>query len=176
VMLFCLFQRQNTMNSIKLTHTFLKIALFMCHKIIYSLLMTHCCLLKHTPFNLSVKKLKYPAIMCIVYAVQVQMHTGDYSNYTRICMHASKHTCARMHTNTHAPTRARARTHTHTPTPTHTHSYKQSLLNMRATSNRTPLRHLILKQAQRVRNFGSQYKLLTFSMLIVTKLLACFAQ
>jgi hypothetical protein len=140
------------MNSIKLTHTLFKIALFMCHKIIYSLLMTHCCLLKHTPFNLSVKILKYPAIMCIVYAVQVQMHTGAYSNYTHICIQ----TC----------------THTHM----HAHSYKQSLLNMCATRNRTPLCHLILKQAQRVRNFGSPYKLLTFSMLIGTKFLACLAK
>jgi hypothetical protein len=152
------------MNSIKLTHILFKIAKFMCHKIIYSLLMTHHCLLKHTPFNLSVKKLKYPAIMCIVYAVQVQMHTGDYSNYTHICMQAS----TRMHAHTPARTRA--------PTHTRTQSHKQSLLNMRATRNRIPLRHLILKQAQRVRNYGSPHKLLTFSMLIGTKFLACLAQ
>ena len=56
----------------------------MCHKFIYlvlvsfiSLLIPLCCLLKLTPLNLSVKKLKYPAIACIVYAVQVQMHIGD---------------------------------------------------------------------------------------------------
>jgi len=107
----------------------------MCHKITYlvftsfiSLLMTHCCLLKCTAFNLLVKKLEYPAIICIVYAVQVQMHTGDYSNYTRTCMkQASKH--------------ARTRAYTHA------HNYKQSLLNMCATRNRIPLCHLILKQA-----------------------------
>jgi len=58
--------------------------------------MTRCCLLKLTPFNLSVKKLKYPAIICIIYAVQVHMHTGDYSNYTRTCMQASTH--AHIHT------------------------------------------------------------------------------
>lgn len=138
----------------------------MCHKIIYlvftsfiSLLMTHCCLLKHTPFNLSVKKLKYPAIICIVYAVQVQMHTGDYSNYTCTCMQASTHACRRM------------RTHTHT----YTHSCKQSSLNMCATRSRIPLCHLDSKQAWRVRNSGSPYKLLTISMLIGTTFLACLA-
>ena len=80
--------------------------MFVCHKIIYlvftsfiSLLMSHCCLLKHTPFNLSVKKLQHPAIICIVYAVQVQMHTGDYSNYTCTGMEAS--TCVRVHARTH---------------------------------------------------------------------------
>ena len=64
----------------------------MCHKIIYlvltsfiNLLMPLCCLLKLTPFNLLVKKLKYPVNICIVYAVQVQMHIGDYSNYTNTC-------------------------------------------------------------------------------------------
>jgi len=55
-------------------------------------LMTCCCLLKLTPFNLSVKKLKYSAIICIVYALQVHMHTGDYANYTCTCMQAHAHT------------------------------------------------------------------------------------